>query len=917
MTATKQTQSREVPLNKKSGPKTEPILLPEQTSSSFGIGELSGDLAGANGNPNSGSQAARLNNPYLQTIQRQIMARQVGQTAGNHYLQRAVTTMAPKGSTVVGINPSVSSLEADVSMAGLQARDAIAGLRWSVQRKPAPAKMKADPTPKIGWKGAPAKTYNAEPSKIGKLWRIPLSNLNVGQKSKYSIDAAYEDANNEAIALVPAAIQDSKEENLNVDVLLHFHGYGIGYRTRKTRLTTTVNDTTPDDPDRTPVPGGGEKTVRDISLDRIAGQIEASGRQVIGILPQGGLKSQFGDFNSDDYIGSVFEALKKLNQLPSGVKPGGVILTGHSGGGDEIARLHRSGREPQKIRLRELVLFDAIHVNKKKGLDEAESTSKWLVQQIENELGEMQKAASTDEEQANWLRANGFRFRAYHSKTGGYPGTYKMLRKKLKAAFQSNKHITTLGSQALGVLRMNYHLHEKWGTGADYHEQLLGQSSGIEKALEGLPGGKASTAIPAPKGTSPAVKAPTAPKGTPPAVKATAAPGAASGSAVTDTKPAPSKSKDSKKKPKTAKDAQAQAALTDDERKLLPKLRKAQQRYRELDAKSKTKGEELSDEEKTEEKELAKELGAGSRIIAKSDIEMDIAVSPAKTVENWFAGIRTDATFMDVPIGPSKGSKVPGVHQELLDHFATAEEYLKRLIDEDYEKRHHKKPGFSKKADYAHYVNLYSISGLRPPQPATGGKKPSLHCYGLAVDINYQGNPYIGFHKKVRKTAQAVIKNATLLVTRTKMDVKESPEKGRTRKSALEMWDRLNTESEALKTYFSLGKDKDKLKEHVEALHNAGNKRENKRSVEDWQKLIEEDYAALYDPTGGKDKKGEGKGDFAGHNDPAQKGFMELDRLLVEALTKSGLTWGGTYGGAKDLMHFDLRGKATVDRKDR
>jgi hypothetical protein len=34
---------------------------------------------------------------------------------------------------------------------------------------------------------------------------------------------------------------------------------------------------------------------------------------------------------------------------------------------------------------------------------------------------------------------------------------------------------------------------------------------------------------------------------------------------------------------------------------------------------------------------------------------------------------------------------------------------------------------------------------------------------------------------------------------------------------------------------------------------------------------------------------------------------MNLDEDLVRALTEAGLTWGGMYKTAKDLMHFDDR----------
>jgi len=49
-----------------------------------------------------------------------------------------------------------------------------------------------------------------------------------------------------------------------------------------------------------------------------------------------------------------------------------------------------------------------------------------------------------------------------------------------------------------------------------------------------------------------------------------------------------------------------------------------------------------------------------------------------------------------------------------------------------------------------------------------------------------------------------------------------------------------------------------------------------------------------------------GRGDLVGR-DPRKIGTMDLDERLVRALTDAGLTWGGMYKGAKDLMHFDDR----------
>ena len=43
---------------------------------------------------------------------------------------------------------------------------------------------------------------------------------------------------------------------------------------------------------------------------------------------------------------------------------------------------------------------------------------------------------------------------------------------------------------------------------------------------------------------------------------------------------------------------------------------------------------------------------------------------------------------------------------------------------------------------------------------------------------------------------------------------------------------------------------------------------------------------------------------------------MNLSKALVLAMADAGLTWGGQYGGGKDIMHFDLRegDGAAIDR---
>jgi hypothetical protein len=41
-------------------------------------------------------------------------------------------------------------------------------------------------------------------------------------------------------------------------------------------------------------------------------------------------------------------------------------------------------------------------------------------------------------------------------------------------------------------------------------------------------------------------------------------------------------------------------------------------------------------------------------------------------------------------------------------------------------------------------------------------------------------------------------------------------------------------------------------------------------------------------------------------NEYAMQGFLNLPKELVEAMLRSGLSWGGQWRSTKDFMHFEL-----------
>jgi hypothetical protein len=183
-----------------------------------------------------------------------------------------------------------------------------------------------------------------------------------------------------------------------------------------------------------------------------------------------------------------------------------------------------------------------------------------------------------------------------------------------------------------------------------------------------------------------------------------------------------------------------------------------------------------------------------------------------------------------------------------------------------------------------------TTSDLRQPAKAVGGTSLSMHTFGLAVDLNYLGNPFIGNKGALAPT---VIRRATGLVTGTPISVNTTLGDARTAFTALK------AASEALTTYFSY-RDAANLPALTTQVHGHTAAKGEPTDVPGWLKQINADHADL---------SADGT-DFEKHK-PPEEGFIDLDEAVVLALTGAGLTWGGTYGsangGAKDIMHFDLR----------
>jgi hypothetical protein len=425
----------------------------------------------------------------------------------------------------------------------------------------------------------------------------------------------------------------------------------------------------------------------------------------------------------------------------------------------------------------------------------------------------------------------------------------------------------------------------------------LSHDSNFGKVLESLPGHHtaASDRPPAP------VTAPTPPK--PATLPDPTTPPTPVHTPPVTPSPAPA-DKDMKTKPKAKRPtlnldqlrqgAIDQAALTDRERELVAPLVAAdaslaavKQKIADVDKQRKRKTITAADANKAKAP-LIKEQAADKtaydaalkkttkNVKAKLDMEKALvkafpqhAGDPRKAVEEWFGNIVPDATFLGHPI-EAEGSVSPGVHKELLEKLKIAEKDL---------------------ADKGKPPTIHSIGGLRPPSPATGGTLPSYHCFGLAVDIDASSNPF------VRWDTQPVVKRATLLVKGSEYDPLGTPEK-----DVAAQWTDMKSASDAMRDYFALPGEGAEAK--IEALLAAHSKARAHGDAAAWRKTIEDDLAKLK------------KTDTWKHGDPS-KSMLSLDRDLVLALTKAGLTWGGMYRPAKagrDLMHFDWRGGTIQQR---
>jgi hypothetical protein len=212
--------------------------------------------------------------------------------------------------------------------------------------------------------------------------------------------------------------------------------------------------------------------------------------------------------------------------------------------------------------------------------------------------------------------------------------------------------------------------------------------------------------------------------------------------------------------------------------------------------------------------------------------------------------------------------------------------------------------------------SIYSIGG---GDPKSGG-----HRWGLAIDINYLSNPYV-MHDQGEADLDAVLYDLyerinLLMWKREHSVITNNITKGVPGGFATisDAYDQLKEESDGMVNYFSLMDDDARFNQFVHDWNTAKPGRIPYLNSDNWKARIPQDYLLLGGTRNGQQAPalpaGEDRpfalkspGD-ALKRDP-KKGFLDIPKPVVMALTGQGLIWGAIGFGPEsgDIMHFDLR----------
>ncbi len=160
----------------------------------------------------------------------------------------------------------------------------------------------------------------------------------------------------------------------------------------------------------------------------------------------------------------------------------------------------------------------------------------------------------------------------------------------------------------------------------------------------------------------------------------------------------------------------------------------------------------------------------------------------------------------------------------------------------------------------------------------------SMHMFGIAVDVNYLGNPYV--EEGDIQAVNNVLKNAAALMNAELLTYRKH-EKGK----FADRYDYIQALDDTIENYFKLLDDLVALERYLQSAQSS-----------DWRglsvKKAREKIQKNLDNLSGLLARKDYKDYFKKH------AILDFDKRFVTGMEKMGLHWGGDYG---DMMHFDLR----------
>jgi hypothetical protein len=385
----------------------------------------------------------------------------------------------------------------------------------------------------VGWTGdvvTEGYGWNTGEKAVGHVRRIPLEGLSEGlqqesaqvwnkDKQEFETESTKvkslspESAKGRAIVLVPDGLDATKK----IEVVVFLHGYTegsfrpfAGWRTLKMPAAGKPRPGQKKSADdeqlerlRGGIDAGDTAPVRDVALDQAEQQLEESGQsQLVIVLPQGGLHSQFGKagtatFDASTYVAQIVGRLLTEKVwtdgagAPVSTAPDVARLTmaGHSGAGATLADMAKKDKISG-----DLVLYDAIN-----GPGELGAFKTWALAHLDADLAVLADPGKSDADKLDYL-GKAQKLRGYHSNSSGYKAQYALLQTAIDGWFKT--HAKQLGAWAAS-LRANYVLthvpvaHEELMRGVAAGTARAGAGS-IADAIRGLHA--APVAPPAPAG---------------------------------------------------------------------------------------------------------------------------------------------------------------------------------------------------------------------------------------------------------------------------------------------------------------------------------------------------------------------------------------------------------------------------------